>query len=533
LGLKSALSVLSKSSPYSVSTLRKEGDSDAQQKLKDYLYITPPIQIEFETALKAAGVDDIICLCGSSGDGKSEILTQLYKEHSCKVDFHLDATHSKSQHQSAVDCLNDEFDKFKSSPKPLAIGINIGMLQKFMKLGDERHNNIKASFGEYFENRHTKGFKSGNVSFYDFECYPRLEYTNNKITSMFVSKFLQKLTCNSDKNPFWQYYLDDVQSSSGIINKNFEILSLEAFQNKLIELLGLARLHEEQFLTPRNFVDFVYQLLTREHSEGIVGNLFGDFDSEYCQVFKKFDPNKFRSLVLDTFYLEYSTNTLGQDLQKELQILSSWTGVELSPQGIVRCAYMLGETGKIPLIENLTKNSCLQQALKYYLCLIDIYSKDKLTCEDEDNYFNFVEDLLIISSFEYANRALPIKSNDYIVSRRIESYSICNKVSAQVDMDEVVKHKLISSDSLPIPLIINNKDTFTFDLDLKTIVQAIQISYGYRPNRQNLEAIAKFDELVSHIVSRTVDAESMKVISSDKVSVININRKRFSVEVSV
>ncbi|NOY72392.1 MAG: DNA phosphorothioation-dependent restriction protein DptF, partial [Gammaproteobacteria bacterium] len=230
MGLKSALSVLSKSSPYSVSTLRKEGDSDAQQKLKDYLYIKPPIQSEFETALIKAGVDDIICLCGSSGDGKSEILTRLYKKYSCKVDFHLDATHSKSQHQSAVDCLNDEFDKFKSSSKPLAIGINIGMLQKFMKLGDERHNNIKASFGEYFKNRHTKGFKSGNVSFYDFECYPRLEYTNNKITSNFVSKFLQKLTCNSDENPFWQYYLDDVQSSESMINKNFEILSLEAFQ---------------------------------------------------------------------------------------------------------------------------------------------------------------------------------------------------------------------------------------------------------------------------------------------------------------
>ena len=223
LTLREALSVLSKSSLYSVSTLRKEEEIDVYQQLKDYLYITPQIQDDFKQALLSANSSDIICLCGSSGDGKSETLTKLYKDLNHKIDFHLDATHSRGQYQSAIDCLNDQFDQFRLSSKPLAIGINIGMLQKFVKFGDERHQDIKNSFSLFFDNRHKKGFKTGNHVFYDFECYPRIEFTDNKVSSDFVSKFLQKLTNKNEDNPFWQFYLEECKWPSYLV-KNFETL---------------------------------------------------------------------------------------------------------------------------------------------------------------------------------------------------------------------------------------------------------------------------------------------------------------------
>ena len=228
MNLKDALGVLSRSSKYSVSTLRTDNTVDELQALKDHLYITPDIQIEFEGALEDAltrtHTNSIICLCGSSGDGKSEILTQLYKKFSNTIDFHLDATHSNSQHKSAIDCLDEKFDDFKLSNKPLAIGINIGMLQKFIKQGNERHNDIKESFEEYFENRHIKGFEAKVVSFYDFECYQRLNFSSLKITSDFIYKFLAKLTEESENNPFYKYYKLENKSSSQVA-KNFEVLS--------------------------------------------------------------------------------------------------------------------------------------------------------------------------------------------------------------------------------------------------------------------------------------------------------------------
>jgi DNA phosphorothioation-dependent restriction protein DptF len=86
MNLINALGVLTKSSKYSVSTLRTESESDELQALKDYLYITPEIQEDFEWALEKASGNEIICLCGSSGDGKSEILTRLYKIFSRSVE---------------------------------------------------------------------------------------------------------------------------------------------------------------------------------------------------------------------------------------------------------------------------------------------------------------------------------------------------------------------------------------------------------------------------------------------------------------
>lgn len=529
LSLRQALSVLSKSSKYSVSTLRTESTVDDLQKLKDHLYITPDIQLDFEQALSKAKDNDIICLCGSSGDGKSEILTQLYKKFNDSIDFHLDATHSKSQHKSAIDCLDDKFDEFKSNDKPLAIGINIGMLQKFIKQGSERHNDIKKSFEKYFEMRHEKAFKSNNVTFFDFECYPRLLFSSQKITSDFISRFLQKLTEKTPANPFWACYQLENKSTS-YVARNFDVLSLKSFQNKLIELFGLARLMEEKFLIPRTFVDYIYQILTRENYDGIIGNVFSKFDNEFSHIFAKVDPINARNSEIDSFYLECATHTLSKEVKQDIDLLCSLASISLSPQGVIQGFYLLSDEGLSSRLAYSSKKSYLQKALNNYLCLIDIFEKDEITDSDEDNYLNIVEELLVNSALDYANRLLPYKQDGFIVSRQIKDFSICNKLNVQADVDWVEHHQLISTDVIPIPLIINNGPVYIFNIDLNTMIQAISISNGFRPNRQNLEVIAKFDELIGHIVERTIDTESMKVISNKKTIVVNKNRRRYTVE---
>jgi DNA phosphorothioation-dependent restriction protein DptF len=534
VNLQDALGVLSKSSKYSVSTLRTDNTVDELQELKDHLYITPDIQVEFEgaleDALKRPHTNSIICLCGSSGDGKSEILTQLYKRFSNSIDFHLDATHSNSQHKSAIDCLDEKFDEFKLSNKPLAIGINIGMLQKFIKQGNERHNDIKESFEEYFKNRHIKGFEARNISFYDFECYPRLSFSFSKITSDFVSNFLSKLTEETQDNPFYRYYLLENKTNS-YLAKNFEVLSLPSFQNRLIELFGLARLMEEQFLIPRIFVDFIYQILTMENEDGIVGNIFTRFDNEFSQCFIKIDPINIRSQALDSFYLEYTTQTLSSEVQDDINTLSSLANFKLTPEGVVRAAYLLEEEALKSSLADFSKESYLQESLTNYLSLINIFQKDELTSEDEDLCLNIVEELIVNSALEYSNRLLPSKVDGFIVSRKLKDYSICNKVNIQADLDWIENHKLTSTDIIPIPLIINNEPVYIFKIDLNTMIQVVYISNGFRPNRQNLETIAKFDELISHIVDRTIKTESMKLISNNKTISVSKNRRRYTVEV--
>jgi DNA phosphorothioation-dependent restriction protein DptF len=523
-----ALGVLSRSSKYSVSTLRTESTIDTLQELKDQIYITPEIQNDFSAALSKATPKDIFCLCGSSGDGKSEILTQLYKEFNQSVDFHLDATHSKSQHKSAIDNLDEKFDDFKVSDKPLAIGINIGMLQKFIKQGDKRHNDIKKSFEQYFDNRHVKAFKTGNTCFYDFECYPRLQFSSQKITSEFISKFLNKLTEKTESNPFWKYYQLEGNTPSQVKN-NFDILSLKSFQNRLIELFGIARLIEEQFLIPRTFVDFIYQILTKENEDGIIGNVFTKFDNEFSHSFAKIDPISKRSRDIDSFYLEYATNTLSKEIQSDIDLLTSITKVSLTSQGIIQGCYLLRDEEFTSQLANFSSKSYLQKSLTNYLILIELFEKEVLSDSDEDDYVNIVEDLLISSALDYANRLLPSRVDGYIVSRKIQSFSICNKVNVHADVDWVEKYELLSKDIIPISLIINDEPPYVFNVDLKTMIQAVSISNGFRPNRQNLEVIAKFDELITHIVQGTIETDSMKLIGPNKTISVNKNRRRYSV----
>lgn len=532
--LKEALGVLSRSSKYSVSTLKTEQELDDLQSLKDYLYITPQIQIDFETALDEAIAQPlknrIICLCGSSGDGKSEILTKLYHKFSNSLDFHLDATHSSQQHRSAVDCLDERFDKLKESKKSLAIGINIGMLQKFIKQGAERHDDIKALFEAYFENRQIKGYRHKNASFYDFECYPRLDFSENTITSNFISAFLNKLTARTEENPFYEYYLLEAKTDSKVA-RNFEVLSSLHFQKQLIELFGLARLMDEQFLIPRIFVDFIYQIVTKEHEDGIIGNVFSNLDNEFSQCFKKLDPISTRSAELDSFYLEYATKTLSKNMENDVSQLNSVAGCNLSPQGLVRGAYLLNGYSLKSTLPSFYKDSYLQIALKYYLRLLDVYEAKELSERDEDDCLNIIEDLIVKSAITYANRQLPILVDGYIVSRKLSEYSVCNKINIQADIDWIERNQLISKDTIPIPLIINGESVYVFNLDLKSLVQIVYMRNGFKPNRQNIEAIAKFEEFLAHIVGRTLESESLKLVSKNKTVLINKNRQRFTVEV--
>ncbi|WP_369434477.1 hypothetical protein [Psychromonas sp. MME1] len=73
INFRTALSVMSKSSPYAVSTEREAALSTDLDEVKKYLYIKTDIETDFVKQLTGLSSTDkkIIFLCGSSGDGKS------------------------------------------------------------------------------------------------------------------------------------------------------------------------------------------------------------------------------------------------------------------------------------------------------------------------------------------------------------------------------------------------------------------------------------------------------------------------------
>ncbi len=134
--LRKALGVLAKSSSFSVTT-ETHRQKDVFDELKEQLFVKQEIEEELQRYLDTATPGEIIFLCGSSGDGKSEILTRCKSDpqYQQKFSFHLDATHSFAPQQSAIDALNDLFENHHSQSYPLLIGINTGMLANFAREG--------------------------------------------------------------------------------------------------------------------------------------------------------------------------------------------------------------------------------------------------------------------------------------------------------------------------------------------------------------------------------------------------------------
>ena len=150
LTLRQALGVLAKSSPFSVSTVSQRA-KDVYDELKAYLYVEQDIERDFKKLLTSVRSNEIIFLCGSSGDGKSEILARAYETYHNKFRFHLDATHSFQPHQSAIEALDQLFDEAIADPRPLVLGINIGMLANFAKEGASRHHYIRTVIDGFLE----------------------------------------------------------------------------------------------------------------------------------------------------------------------------------------------------------------------------------------------------------------------------------------------------------------------------------------------------------------------------------------------
>src|SRR5690606_20896029 len=129
--LREVLGVLSKSSPYAVSTENKyQNPSQLLDQVKRDLYVVMPIEQAVDSVIEKLNYEkgQIFFLCGSSGDGKSELLVQAKNKAKAHVKFHFDATHSFDPHETAVQTLDKLFDEFEQGEISLVVGINVGML---------------------------------------------------------------------------------------------------------------------------------------------------------------------------------------------------------------------------------------------------------------------------------------------------------------------------------------------------------------------------------------------------------------------
>lgn len=219
-----AIGVLSKSSSYAVST---ESDLDADlSAIKSDLYVVMPIEEHLFELLESIKEDSkkVIFLCGSSGDGKSELLLRAREKFNRPyIKFHLDATHSFEPHTNAIVTLDRVFEEFEQNNHSLVIGINIGMLGNYAE--DAEQSSIKTKLKKYLELKED----SNNFKFINFEDYPKFEITENGYSSEFITKILNRIT-SPDSNIYELYQKDKIKGLVG--SDNYKFINYRMLCNK-------------------------------------------------------------------------------------------------------------------------------------------------------------------------------------------------------------------------------------------------------------------------------------------------------------
>ncbi|MDE9432682.1 DNA phosphorothioation-dependent restriction protein DptF [Xenorhabdus bovienii] len=519
LTLRKALSVLAKSSSFSVTTLTNRR-RDVFDDLKQQLFVEQKIESDLKKCLAALNNREIVFLCGSSGDGKSEILTRCYERYQHKCDFHLDATHSFAPYQSAIETLDKLFDTHKEGARPLVLGINTGMLANFSMEGSERHHDVRAAIDYFLDGefnvqtpRHIGGFY-----FLDFEHYPKFQFNEDKNYSYFAKALITQLTEPDEKNLFYFIANNDEQAGHDLrVVANFKLLSIPSVQDVIIAQLFKTRLMKDQFVTTRALLDLLHHLLLGPGY--LFDNLFVGEENELVQRIADFDPASLHTYELDQFVLRYELGLLDPKLDEFL--------VTLSQQHIHfdRHQAKQGDAASLIRLFSLLRaddfgNNYQQKfvpifqetLLEKYAHIWHLHANYTGDHAQKMELRRFYSLELMAAIQRYANRRAPelTTNKDELFLGVFGSVKVTAPVALKGDYDAILKKNVTKPAYFDAYLKIADHPLKPISINLNLFELLSKLNNGYRPNKYDKNAIVLLDEIVEQITEQAKSSSSLK-----------------------
>lgn len=517
LTLRDALSVLSKASPFSVKTLSGK-PRDPLDDAKEWLYIEQEIEHDFRKILSTLDSGKIVFLCGSSGDGKSEILARCQEQYRNSIRFHLDGTHSFSPHQSAIDALDQLFDASSTDSRPLVVGINIGMLANYGKEGASRHSSVKNAIENFLN-----GKNSGTAyHFFDFENYPKFQFSADSVShSKFAKQLMRRLIEPSDKNPFHVLSQKiDSEHNDPFLSANFKLLALDCVQDAIITNLFKVRLIKDQFITARALLDFIYQLLLG--NKYLPDNLFGTSDNELIQRMGDFDPALLHTRALDQFVLRYELELPNPELSafidcmREKGLMPKFQGVvEGGAATWVRLFYLLRDL-------SIGNDFHHQFSDDFEETLLDEYAKVWLLHNEYDGSGEtklalrpFYGNELISAIYRYANRNAPWLQKGEVFLGKSGALQLAAPIEVKADFASIKKMDNPSIFSFWARLKVSDKNLDPIAINLNLFELISKLNRGYRPNKYDKNAVVLLDEIVEQVREVAKQSNILKFYEND------------------
>lgn len=519
--LRKALGVLAKSSSFSVTTVTHR-QKDEFDQLKEQLFVKQEIETELQRYLDVAKPGEIIFLCGSSGDGKSEILTRCKSNprYQQRFSFHLDATHSFAPRQSAIDALNDLFSNHHQYSSPLLIGINTGMLANFAREGAECHLAIRTAIDSFLsaDQEESRPYRSGHCSFFDFEHYPKFQFNEKKQYSSFIKTLLDNLTRNDDSNLFQFIFRHDETVNPELKEvANYKLLCLPGVQDVLITQLFKARLIKDQFVTTRTLLDFLHHLLMGPGY--LFDNLFTGAENDLIKKVSDFDPARLHTYEIDQFILRYELGLVDPGLDEFLAALAP-LHVRFDRQcvnpgdaaSLIRLFWLLQD-------ESLGNNYHQKFSVFFNESLFEHYSeiwhlhKNYTADSEQKKVLNrFYTSELIAGIQRYANRKAPelsMQKEEFFLGE-YGGVKITAPVELKPDWVAIRNKNTAHPTGFDVHLKVGQNSLLPVRIGLNLFELLNKLNNGYRPNKYDKNAIVLLDELVELITEQAKSSSEIK-----------------------
>ena len=508
---REALSVLSKSSPYAVSTEKELDDSNILNQLKDYLYITTDIEKDFRNQLGSLSLDDkkIIFLCGSSGDGKSEILTRYKRDYEGKINFHLDATHSFKPAATAIETLDELFRLYDDGAKSLVVGINTGMLGNYAEEGNI--SIIKEFIRSFLESKQS----TSECLFIDFEDYPKFDLELESYSSDFIKSFFERLTSNN-KNIVRSLYEQELNSQSpdSTLCTNYSLLSIPEVQEAVIDILLKARLVKDQFLTARALLDFVFNLLAGP--DYIFDNLFLDSENELSTKIIDLDPVNRRSKQIDEFVLSQHLKLRNDEFDNfHRSLVEIGIKRDLLPESFLRAFYLLRKTEIGNNYHRSFESDFHEPMLVHYSRIWSMHADFHKNVEHKLPIRRFYKESVINALHRYMNKNAPkLEKGQYLLSEH-NGVQVCSEIDIQPDFEQIKRIKPKNNASFNVCLKVGN-ETISLAINVNLLELMDKVIQGYRPNKHDKNTVVLLDELVDKLVDAANASNTIFLINQGK-----------------
>jgi len=495
MNFKELISTLSKSAASAVSTPESP---EHIKVIKQYLYVETEIEKKFIEWMELNKSNHrILFLCGSSGDGKSEILTRNQARYQSDFKFHLDGTHSYHPSQNAIETLDEQFSKHKESQQPLVVGINIGMLGNYCNEGDVKHQDVKNAMKTFLDEKTNKP----PYEFLNFDDYPKYIVQDNKVMAPFIKELLAKITTDSEDNPFYKSYKEANGARGRKANfvKNYALLCESSVQQMIIQTILIARLKFNLFLTARTLLDAIYHFIDGEGY--LFDNLFCSSGGELLEALQKLDPNNHRDKEVDMFLIHESLGiNEGSFLTFKDQVKTDYGLTISSPESWLRFCYLIQESSLGNSYHKRFRKSFAGESLNAYIEIWLLHASYNGEQDMRNALRNYYKKHLISAVTRYANRQNPkLTQRSHFFLKKLNGYSFSTRLCIEPDLEKIKERACDKLGSFTVYLKIESKALKPIHIDADLFDLIIRINQGYRPNKYDKSAIVILEEVIEEI----------------------------------